>query len=172
MRSLTRLSPSSRRKEGCSILIAAIDPVLGVVGAGIISALGAYILAAKKMSGTVKSSDAETLWAESRSIREWSADRIAQLTGIIGSLETRVDAVENRNQTLLSENERLIDQVSELREELHNCRATIATLTHQLELSENAVNISRETIVAITKELQLKEEDVSVLEARIKEDAQ
>lgn len=122
------------------MIISVIDPVLGIVSAGGIAALGAYLAAARKMSGAVKSSDAEQLWTESRSIREWSADRIAQLTGIIGSLETRVKAVEERNESLQDENKLHVDTIADLRDELRNCRTACEMLAVQLAQANEKVD--------------------------------
>ncbi len=88
------------------------------------------------MSGAVKSSDAEQLWTESRSIREWSADRIAQLTGIITALEERINAVEERNKGLVEENRDLEETLDKLRQELAQCRTAMDRLRDQLRNSE------------------------------------
>ena len=55
--------------------------------------LGAYLIAARRFSGRIESSDAKDLWAESRSIRDWSQGRIA-------SLEARVAHLEEENRAL------------------------------------------------------------------------
>lgn len=84
------------------------------------------------MSGTIKSSDAEQLWTESRSIREWSADHIAHLTAIINSLETRVKDVEKYNTSLHKENSELIEIIEKLRSDLASARSVIDDLTYKL----------------------------------------
>ena len=93
------------------------------------------------MSGAVKSSDAEQLWTESRSIREWSTDRIAQLTGIISALESRVQAVEDRNKSLLEEKFDLLETIHNLRKELSECEVSINSFTEQLSISRKRVEI-------------------------------
>ncbi len=100
-----------------------------------------YLVAAKKMSGAVKTSDAEQLWTESRSIREWSADRISELTKVIGALEVRVKNVEDRNTTLVDENEALEQTIEKLRTELVACRSAIENLTKELARAEAHIDV-------------------------------
>lgn len=56
-------------------MTAAIVAIIAAIGAP----LAAYLVAAKRFSGRIESSDAAELWAESRSIRDWSQRRIDEL---------------------------------------------------------------------------------------------
>lgn len=67
----------------------------------------AYLIAAKQLSGRIKNSDATELWAESRSIREWSSGRIKELTEHIERLEIRLDELEITNRAMAAENAHL-----------------------------------------------------------------
>ena len=115
------------------VLLSAIDPTLGVLVAGLASAVGAYLVAARKMSGAVRSSDAEQLWAESRSIREWSSDRITDLSTQIAHLEGRIQAMEAKNRELMNERDGLLETIDELRHNYIECRAEATALHAQLE---------------------------------------
>lgn len=121
-----------------------MDPVIGVIIVGILGPILTYIVAARKLQGSVKNSEATDLWAESRAIREWSAERITQLGGTVAGLETRLAGVEAQNRTLSLENDRLLKQVSELQQTLHllrsellMARSSIENLNHELTRAES-----------------------------------
>lgn len=114
------------------MIFGAIDPTLGVLMAGLVSAIGAYAVAARKMSGAVRSSDAEQLWAESRAIREWSAERIANFSGQVAHLEARIEAVEAKNRELMNERDGLLETIDELRHNYIEARAEVTSLQHEL----------------------------------------
>lgn len=69
--------------------------------------VGAYLVAARRFSGKIKTSEAEELWAESRAIRQDSAERIKILNGIVERLEIRINSLE-------ADNERLLRYIAEL----------------------------------------------------------
>lgn len=104
------------------------------------------------MSGAIKTSDAEQLWAESKSIRQWSSERISQLNGLVSELQDRVDAVEKRNTHLLGENERLISEIGDLNVEILRLRREVATgadtienLTTKLKIAQDRVDVLEES---------------------------
>lgn len=75
--------------------------VLGGVLTALVSALGAYILAARRMSGRIETSAAKELWDESAAMRVDYRDQIAGLRLHIADLEdaareckAKVDALE------------------------------------------------------------------------------
>lgn len=115
------------------MILSVLDPTLGVLIAGLFSALGAYLVAARKMSGAVRSSDAEQLWAESRAIREWSAERISNFSAQVAHLEARIEAMEAKNRELMSERDSLLETIDELRHNYIESRADNASLRTQLE---------------------------------------
>lgn len=90
------------------VVLSSIDPSLAIaIFVGALGPVGAYLIAAKRMSGRIANSDAEQLWAESKSIRDWSTDRlnaqdkeILQLRGDITELEKKVSAYEAENNLL------------------------------------------------------------------------
>lgn len=94
--------------------LAAIDPAIGALAVAVIGPLGAYLLAARRFSGKIASSDATDLWAESRSIREWSQNQLDQLTA-------RVRVVENENTALR-------EQVANLSKQLEHANKRVAEL--------------------------------------------
>lgn len=115
------------------MIFGTIDPVLGVVVAALVAPLLGYFGAAKKLSGEIKHSDATELWAESRSIREWSTDRVKELNEDVESLERRLTELEKANSTLAEENRKLTREVYELRNTIHDLQGNIISLTHLLE---------------------------------------
>lgn len=93
------------------MLPATVDPLIGVIVVALIGPLGAYLVAARRFSGKIASSDATDLWAESRSIREWSQKQLDQLA-------IRIRTVEEENTQL---------------------RATVHSLTTELEYAKARV---------------------------------
>lgn len=74
------------------VVLATIDPIFGVLVIGIVGPVGAYLVAARKMSGKIATTEATQLWAESASIREWSAARIDKCDQEIIRLNNELDA--------------------------------------------------------------------------------
>lgn len=89
--------------------------IIAVVAA-VAAPLGAYLVAARRFSGKIETSDAKQLWQESRSIREWSVKRIAELNGVIRTLEHRVASLEAHNGDLVALNNRLAKELEECRQ--------------------------------------------------------
>jgi chromosome segregation ATPase len=116
-----------------------VDPVVGIVIAAIVGPLGAYLLAARKLSGKVATSDATDLWAESRSIREWSTARIGALDMEVSLLRARIGLVEQQNDSLSRENSRLMEQIHDLNETITELREEITGLTKELRSSRERV---------------------------------
>ena len=122
-------------------MLAEIDPsvaLIGVIGV-IVGPLGAYLLAARKLSGKVATSEATDLWAESKSIRDWSTARIGALDAELVVLRTRISLCEQQNESLSRENRRLMEQVHELNDTIGALRTEIVALTGELRLSRDRV---------------------------------
>lgn len=90
-----------------------IDPtVTSAVAAALIGALASYIVAARRFSGKIETTEAKELWAESRAIRKWSQERIESLNDLVGRLEKRNSELEARVEHLETENEQLHRELS------------------------------------------------------------
>lgn len=126
-----------------------MDPIVGAVLASIVAGLASYLAAARKLSGKINTSDAAELWTESRSIREWSAERIAHLTAQVTELEHRIEVVEGYNLALVSDKQALLKQITELTNERDSCRNTIETLSTQLNLAQEHTIELEEDIKAL-----------------------
>lgn len=113
-------------------MIAAIDPLIGIVAVAIVGPLGTYLIAARKLSGKIGSSDASELWQESRSMRAWSTDQITTLTA-------RIAKVEQQNADLSSSNTNLVQQIRDLSELLGAARKEIVDLTKELRSANERV---------------------------------
>lgn len=85
-----------------------IDPTTtGAFAAALVGALASYVVAVRRFSGKIETTEAKELWAESRSIRKWSRERIETLNDLVerlearnGELETRIEHLENENTQL------------------------------------------------------------------------
>lgn len=84
--------------------------------AAVAAPLGAYLLAARRFSGKIETSDARELWAESRAIRDWSMGRIQELNELVRRLEERIKLLEEDNKVLTQENRGLLLQIAKLEE--------------------------------------------------------
>lgn len=91
-----------------------MDPTIGVIIAAVIGPVGAYFLAARKMSGKIATSEATQLWEESRSIREWSAQRIQECDRECASLRVALSDA--------------LTRIRNLEDQLEDAYAHIATL--------------------------------------------
>lgn len=56
-----------------------ITPSVVAIIVALIGPVGAYLIAARRFSGKIETTEARDLWAESASIREWSRRRIEAL---------------------------------------------------------------------------------------------
>lgn len=84
--------------------------VLSVIAAPLV----AYIVATRRLSGKISTSEASELWKESTAIRHDYRDRLRFADDHLRELEGRVRALEKENTTLQQENERLRAKVERL----------------------------------------------------------
>jgi hypothetical protein len=68
-----------------------ITPSVIAIAVGLAAPIVSYIIAARRFSGKIETTEAKDLWAESKAIRDWSRERIDALEARIVALE-----VENR----------------------------------------------------------------------------
>lgn len=100
------------------VLVAAIDPAVTVaVVAAALGPIGAYLVAARRLSGKIANSDAEQLWEESRAIREWSNNRLTIQDQEIKSLRKALSDLNNRFASLEAENKILRARIGEYESE-------------------------------------------------------
>jgi predicted RNase H-like nuclease (RuvC/YqgF family) len=83
----------------------------------LVGPLVTYLVAAKRLSGKIGSSEAEQLWEESSSIRREYAARIEQLTKTVRDCQRRMAKLERRNDALEKENADLKRAISNLKVE-------------------------------------------------------
>lgn len=109
-----------------------MDPIIGVIAVAIVGPLGTYLVAARRLSGKIGSSEASELWQESRSMRDWSQAQIELLTA-------RIAAVERQNATLSDANAALVGQLRDLSELLGAARKEIVDLTAELRSANGRI---------------------------------
>lgn len=114
-------------------MIAAIDPVVGIVFSAVVAALGGYLVSARALSGKIKNSDAQELWAESRSIREWSTSRVKDLNDHVDELEKRLAVIELANSKLAEENRDMSRTIYDCRNEIHQLQTEKLLVATELE---------------------------------------
>lgn len=103
--------------------------LLVALAAAVTGPLVAYIGANRKLSGKIGTSEASSLWEESRSIREDLHAQLQKATDRILDLERRVSNAEAQNNTLIRENYALTAKNNAY-------EATIAELNIRLDLLE------------------------------------
>lgn len=103
----------------------ATEPVAAAIIAAILGPIGAYVVAARKMSGKIGTSDADQLWAESKAIRDWSTNRleaqeneIRDLRSALSDLTSRCSRLENENASLKDELGKAYTRIAELENRL------------------------------------------------------
>ena len=74
--------------------------------------LAAYLLAARRMSGKIATSDASELWAESRSMRDEYRTQLSASSERVKLLEQRIDKLEDTNTGYRHEIEALKGQIA------------------------------------------------------------
>lgn len=110
---------------------------IGLLIVALFSPLITYLIAARRLSGRIRDSEASELWAESRSIREWSTDRVKELNQHVDELEERVREFETANSELVKENRvhgrtiyELRNQITELKSENLRLRDLLDRIRH------------------------------------------
>lgn len=110
-----------------------MDPTIIAIIAAIAAPLGAYLVAARRFSGKIQTTEAGKLWEEADRMRAWSATQIERL-------ESRIKALEVGNEALAQENVKLGREVHSLNDTITELRGEIRSLTAQLKTSTNRVS--------------------------------
>lgn len=110
-----------------------VSPILVALITALPAALVAWLVAVRRFSGKIESSDAAQLWKESADIREWSRERIERQSDRIVSLEGRLATLERANNDLVRENLQLMKESKLLRDVNMALREEVTDLAGQLE---------------------------------------
>lgn len=117
---------------------------MAVVIAAALAALGSYIAASRRLSGKIATSEADSLWKESASIREDYRSRIAEAERRQAHLEERLAKVEERNIELGQENVELRASNAEKSLVIERCQSRLA----QLERENQTLKVTIRRIAA------------------------
>lgn len=135
------------------MILAVLDATAIALIAALAAPIVSYVVAARRFSGKIETSDAKELWAESRSIREWSQARIAALNEDVERLEARIRSLESHNAGL---NETIAEQRREI-ENLHN----------QIRVAETKITVKTQEIAGLEAKLKTAKRRVDELEAAV-----
>lgn len=102
-----------------------IQLIIVPVAVAAIAAAGAFYAAQRRMSGKIGSSEAQSLWQESASIREDYRMRAAAAELRILSLEGRLVAMEKDHAATLRDNLELMQKVIQLELQVHDLQARL-----------------------------------------------
>jgi len=107
--------------------------------AAIVSPLITYIAANRKLSGKISTSEAESLWAESASIREDYRTRLDQANKRITDLEMRFTESDQRGNELERQNIELISELSRKDRTLESVREENVELLKQVSMLKRTI---------------------------------
>lgn len=88
------------------------------VAAALIGPAVTFLVAARRMSGRIATSDASDLWAEARDMRQDYRDRLAASEARAARVEERMAKLEDRHNECVKENKALRNEVAELKAKL------------------------------------------------------
>jgi cell division protein FtsB len=91
-----------------------------------------YLVASRKLSGKIGTSDAADLWSESRSIRDDYRDRLDQSNRRQAACEERIAKLESDKNALVGENMMLRGRIDVLEQENKRLRDHVEKLLKQL----------------------------------------
>lgn len=110
-----------------------MDPALLALVGSLAAALGGYLVATRRLSGRINTTEAADLWKESGEIRKWSQGRIDAQDAKIARLEERIDG-------LFKENRSLTDQIVVLKKTTLDQERTIGSLVGQLNFCQGELD--------------------------------
>lgn len=123
--------------------------LIGVLGALVVAG-GAYFAAARRLSGKIATSEAASLWEESKSIRDDYRDRLREADDRVVRLEERIAEAERHANKMARENLELLrktsgyeSMIAELREQVEECRAENEKQRKKIEQLEEGSNDGR-----------------------------
>lgn len=125
-------------------MLAALSDSTIAILALIVGPLGAYIGISRRLSGKIGTSEAADLWAESKSLREDAAQKLAISDNRVSALEVRVRELERDNTTLSRENFDLVRKQSVDETDIKALRSRIETLEREnADLREQVHTLQR-----------------------------
>lgn len=127
---------------------AALPLDLTAIIAASVAAFGAYIAASRRLSGKINTSEAQSLWQESASIREDYRARIAYAEQRTLRLEERVAQLERANNELALHNSTLVSTNADLSGTIREKQLHINELEGQVTALKDKITV----LVATLKE--------------------
>ncbi len=107
--------------------------ILVAISAAIVAPLLTYVIAARRMSGKIQTSEASDLWAESRALRDDYKSQVGMLQTQVKDLISRVRELEENKTTLEKANLQLARRVDDLENELASVKKENQALRADIE---------------------------------------
>lgn len=120
-----------------------MDPALIAIVVAVIAPLGTYLIAARRFSGKINTTEAQELWKESGKIREWSQQRIDAQDIKIAKLETRIDGLFREKAVLTQEVITLRQTIGEQERTIKDCGIQLEKAAARVAQLEGTVNGER-----------------------------
>jgi len=112
-----------------------IIPVIGVIVAPILT----FIIATRRMSGKVNTTEASELWDEARDIRNDYRDRLEMANDRTREVEKRLAEVERHNNSLVGENLMLQGKIRDCEDLGRRLLATISQMEKTIDMQAKAL---------------------------------
>lgn len=116
-----------------------MDPAVIAIVGSLAAALVTWLVAQRRFSGKIDSSEATDLWQEAKDLRKWSQERIDAQDAKIARLEERIDG-------LFRENRSLTDQIVVLKKTTLDQERTITGLMSQLAQANTQIDELRRNV--------------------------
>ncbi len=107
--------------------------ILVAISAAIVAPLLTYVIAARRMSGKIQTSEASDLWAESRALRDDYKSQVGMLQTQVKDLISRVRELEENKTMLEKANLQLARRVDDLENELASVKKENQALRADIE---------------------------------------
>lgn len=98
--------------------------ILAGFGAALATGVAGYFVARRKNSGSIDTSDAATLWAESQAMRKELRDEVVELRNEVVILKKELISAEKKNDEYLKRIDKLIARVRHLEREIKKMGGT------------------------------------------------
>lgn len=100
-----------------------MDAILAAIGGALGTGLISYLVVRRKNSGSISTSDAADLWAESNALRKDYRDRANQLEEQLEDVNNKLQTVMGELTKLKANSSTMIRKINELKRIISNLRA-------------------------------------------------
>lgn len=115
-----------------------MDAVFAGLGAALVTALVGYFVSRRNNSGSISTSDAAMLWAESNALRSDYKDRAEKLEQQLEQVNEQLETVMTQLTTWQSKGDKMAIKIEELKKVINKLRAQNQQLLNEKRRGYNA----------------------------------